>query len=59
MEMATIVSFMKTRREHYITHYGKFYVKAAAIQEVLTEMNRLDPLVVTAADLTCVGLEIK
>lgn len=46
------------KRNYYLTNYGKFNIKAAALQDVLKEMSTTDVLIVPLADLTCKGLEI-
>ena len=46
------------KRDYYLTNYGKFNMKAAALQDVLEEMSVTDVLIVPITDLTCPGLEI-
>lgn len=46
------------KRDYYLTNYGKFNAKAAALQDVLEEMSATDVLIVPVTDLTCLGLEI-
>lgn len=57
IDSSVLKEFIKARRDYYINTRGKYNNHAAAMQEVLIEMNEEDNTVVTADDLKCDGLE--